>query len=65
MEDPGFGHWIYKFAKINKVKVTIVTPINWGGNVKNFSDDYIVYHSQRNRLHQLDIFIQQVDRGHM
>ena len=65
LEDPGFGHWIYKYAKSNKVRVRIVSPERWGGNVKDFNEDYIVYHSQRGKLNQMQIFQQQINRGYM
>ena len=64
LEDPGFGQWIYKYAKNTDIIVKFITPLSWGGNVKHFYD-CIVYHSQRGKLNQYTVFKQQCERGYM
>ncbi|EDR23430.1 beta-1,3-N-acetylglucosaminyltransferase, putative [Entamoeba dispar SAW760] len=65
LEDPGFGHWIYKFANTTNQRVDLLTPENWGGNTKNTYGDYIIFHDQRGRLNQTEFLKRRIEDGYM
>ena len=66
LEDPGFGHWIYKYAIETHQLIDIIKPLNWGGHMKSNSyGDFIVYHSQEGDLNQTELFQRRLNDGYM
>ncbi|EKE39817.1 hypothetical protein ENUP19_0211G0035 [Entamoeba nuttalli] len=65
LEDPGFGHWIYKFANTTNQRVDLLTPENWGGHVGTTYGDYIVFHDQEGHLNQLETLNRRIEDGYM
>ncbi|ELP94749.1 beta-1,3-N-acetylglucosaminyltransferase, putative [Entamoeba invadens IP1] len=67
LEDPGFGHWLYKFAIESKKKVRLYTPEKFGGNMYwdwQVYGDYMVFHDLKTKLNVSMIYQRRLDEGH-
>ncbi|ELP87205.1 hypothetical protein EIN_093620 [Entamoeba invadens IP1] len=64
LEDPGFGHFLYKYYTTTNNKLYFVTPEKWGGNTGTHYGDYMVFHDQRGRLNQTKILERRIADGH-
>ncbi|ELP83644.1 hypothetical protein EIN_200820 [Entamoeba invadens IP1] len=64
LEDPGFGFLIWKYTKENNMKVNLIKPKLWGGQIKAKYGNYIVFHGMIGEMNQIDFYDRSIKDGH-